>query len=358
LKEKYVRNIITLKIILGIISYALIIFFALFFSLVKEKLLIIAILGAAVIFDSFMYFFRYMFRLEEKMEYEGILMAAEAFLRLAVLMIMINSGIKLIGVIIVSLAVLSASILNFTINLFVFLRKNRFSIFQADFMFCKYLLKSSFPFVSICILSLLNFRINIMIISYLKGDFSVGLYNANYKLLEQFLLIPIMFSAAVLPTFSRLSDSLPVLMDFLRRSVIFLFSAAIILVALCYFSGVQVVNTVYGSSFRNAGIYLYMISWVLVPFFLKSVMEKLLLCLRKQNAILIIYSAGAVLNTLLNLFLVSRFGINGASLGIAISESLVVIAFFVYIRKLPVVKRVADSILDIEASGVINESVY
>src|SRR3989338_5257876 len=60
--ERYVNNIVTLKIFLSIFIYAVIIALAYVFSFGTEKFWMILILGMSVILDSFMYFFRSLFR--------------------------------------------------------------------------------------------------------------------------------------------------------------------------------------------------------------------------------------------------------------------------------------------------------
>ncbi|MFH1508141.1 MAG: flippase [Candidatus Omnitrophota bacterium] len=359
LKEKYINNIITLKIFLGVFIFGAIYFFATIFSLGRNAVsAAIIILGASVIFDSFMYFFRSIFRVEETMEYEGILLLIEGVLKLAVIVIAIRFGLNIPGVILISLAMLAVSLINFTVNLVIFTRKNPNLAFSFDLWFWLSILKSAAPFMSISILTFLNFRINIIALSLIKGDYSAGLYNANYRLLEQILLLPIAFSAASLPAFSRLSASLGSLNSFLRKVFFLALFVSISLIISCYLFGAQIINLIYGESFQDAGIYLGMLSWVLLPFFVKAVIEKLLFGLRKQGALLFIYLSGSGLNILLNIILIPSIGINGASFGTFICELLIVLTCILLFRKSLTGSISSAEIMNVKKDNIINESAY
>lgn len=65
------------------------------------------------------------------------------------------------------------------------------------------LVKASLPFATLSILGLIYFRIDTVMLQYLKGPGDVGLYSAAYRLFELLLMIPWAFSFALLPVFSE-----------------------------------------------------------------------------------------------------------------------------------------------------------
>ena len=333
LQGKYVNNIITLKILIGLISYLVIILTAWRLSVDIEKSWIIMILGASVILDSFMYFFRCLFRVKETMEYEGLLMIIEALLKLGVILLAIKSEINISRVILISFALLVVSILNFIVNLISFCLKNKTFSFSIDKVFWPYLLKTGFPFAFVYILSLLNFRIDIIMLSLMKGDEAAGWYSANYKLLEQLILIPITLSAVYLPVFSRLSDTFGKLHTIFIRTVPFLLLLGISLIAIINFFKIDIIRIVYGKEFESASQYIFILSWVLIPYFFKPIVEKLLYALGKQATLCFIYSSGILGNIILNIILIPRWGINGASFATFIFETLIVLSCIIlYLR--------------------------
>lgn len=324
--KEYINNIVSLKIVLAAISLAAIILCVFCFSLGIIKSLVIVILGISVILDSFTYFFRCLFRVKGTMEYEGILMAVEATLKLAAILIVAKCSINAQEVILTSSALLLASLFNLCINYSIFLSSLRSILISFNIRYWMYLLRQSYPFALILILCFYNFRIDTVMLSLIKTDAAAGLYNANYKIIEQALLIPVTFSIVSFPVFSKYSDSIKISGLFISRIIFPAVFLSIILITLFYLYGNWIIRTIYGMEFLEARQYLFMQSWIILPFFLKSVLEKLLLGLRRQSAVLIAYFTGMILKIPLNLFLIPHMGINGASLGTLICESFMVCA--------------------------------
>ncbi|NOZ63518.1 MAG: oligosaccharide flippase family protein, partial [Caldiserica bacterium] len=52
-------------------------------------------------------------------------------------------------------------------------------------------------------------RIDTVMLGFMKGDVSVALYNAAYRLMEVLVFIPASFSGALLPVISRYFKSSP-----------------------------------------------------------------------------------------------------------------------------------------------------
>lgn len=65
-------------------------------------------------------------------------------------------------------------------------------------------LKGSAPYGLLGVLGLLYFRIDTVILSYLRGNFETGIYGVSYRFLEAVTFIPTAFSAALFPVFSKL----------------------------------------------------------------------------------------------------------------------------------------------------------
>ncbi len=118
--DKYISNILMIKVLLGLICYCFIAVLAYLFSFGTVKFWIIVFLGASIILDSFMYFFRCLFRVKETMEYEAVLMVIEAILKFTVVLMAIKLRLNITGAIIISIAFLLSSAINFLVNLAAF----------------------------------------------------------------------------------------------------------------------------------------------------------------------------------------------------------------------------------------------
>lgn len=70
-------------------------------------------------------------------------------------------------------------------------------------------IKGSLPYGVLGVLGLLYFRIDTILLSYLRGSFETGIYGAAYKFLEAVTFIPSALSLAMFPVFARIHESSP-----------------------------------------------------------------------------------------------------------------------------------------------------
>lgn len=71
----------------------------------------------------------------------------------------------------------------------------------------KQVLAGSLPYGLLTVLGLLYFRIDAILLSYLKGSFETGIYGAAYRFLDAVIFIPSAFSMALFPVLSRIHES-------------------------------------------------------------------------------------------------------------------------------------------------------
>jgi len=271
------------------------------------------------------------------MEKEAVLMIGEVFLKLAILLFIINYIKGSSGVLLVSVAFLCVSILNLSISFLVFVLHNRVPRFRLDNKTWFYLFKNGLPIAGVCVLCLINFRINVIMLSTMKSDIVAGFYNADLKLIEQVLIIPMTFSFVVLPFFSRLLGSLNIIRALLAKIFICLFCMGILSVICFYLFGQRIVNVIYGNGFEDAANHIALFSWVLVPFFLKPVIEKVFYIIGKQVLLLGVYLVACALNIALNNIMIPKFGMKGAIITTFSVESVMIVGagllLFLFISK-------------------------
>lgn len=71
----------------------------------------------------------------------------------------------------------------------------------------KKIIIGSLPYGLLSVLGLLYFRIDAILLSYMKGSFETGIYGAAYRFLEAVIFIPSAFSLALFPVLSRAHDA-------------------------------------------------------------------------------------------------------------------------------------------------------
>lgn len=78
---------------------------------------------------------------------------------------------------------------------------------SVEFSTLKKVLIGSLPYGLLTILGLLYFRIDTVMLSFLRGNFEVGLYGAVYRFLEAVIFIPSAFFSALFPVLAKLHDT-------------------------------------------------------------------------------------------------------------------------------------------------------
>jgi O-antigen/teichoic acid export membrane protein len=68
------------------------------------------------------------------------------------------------------------------------------------------ILKGSLPYGLLGVLGLLYFKVDAILLSYLKGSYETGIYGAGFKFLEAVVFIPSAISTALFPVLAKLHE--------------------------------------------------------------------------------------------------------------------------------------------------------
>lgn len=192
--------------------------------------------------------------------------------------------------------------------------------FKFDVKIWKYLLRESWPIALTATFIMIYTRIDQLMLYQMKGDAALGSYSAVVKITEMFTIIPGAFMASVFPLFSRYFVSSGRMLE-KAYTLSFKYMSAIILplvVGMCFFAE-PVVRLVYGQQYVSAASTLQILMWSEIFVFVGIVHLNLLISVGLQKMDFLFTSTGAVVNIVLNLILIPRYGIAGAALATVIS---------------------------------------
>ncbi|MFC1699003.1 flippase [Candidatus Omnitrophota bacterium] len=321
--KKYLKNIISLKLFLAFIVGLLIIGISLILPRLKELLPVILLVLGAYTIELYTFLFRAIFRTYEKMEIEALTLILEGVLKVGVFLILTR-------VLELSLLLLAVILIfsNLVILLFsIGLTRAKFLApgFSLDLQFCRSLLKRTLPFALIFFFGLVNFKIDIIMVAQMMADEFTGWYSAAVKLVEPVLVIPISVAVAFFPAFSRSNknfraDLLPLFKSAAKILLFLGLSMAIILNLLAKL----VLGLTFGADFLSSVLVLRILSWTLLPLFMKFFLERFLLSVGISRVLFVSYFIGTLLNIALNFTLGLPFGLLGIALATLISEILIV----------------------------------
>ena len=176
-------------------------------------------------------------------------------------------------------------------------------------------------------------RIDQVMLHKMVNDQVLGNYVAAVRLTELINLFPIAVMASLFPILSQTAQD----EDRFRRYLQLSFRALMAIVfgmciVMTLFSG-PIVHLLYGVKFVAAGPLLAVLIWSEVPVFFGVVVSNGLVAKNLQNYIPISTGIGAVVNVVLNLCLIPRWGAMGSAWATNISYTLAGILFFLVFQR-------------------------
>jgi len=321
LAEDYIANISLIKILLGLITFVLIIIIAYILGYNQQTIQIVAFIALYTIFSAFSQLFYAVFQANEKMEYPSLGNIISSILLLIGVFSAIYYGFNIYqfsqiytitGAIVLFYAILMYSV--------------RFSFpkIKFDWNLWKSLIKEAWPFAITGISINLYLYIDTIILSLIQGQEAVGFYNAAYRLIMVLLFIPVIFNNALFPLMSKFfissKEALNLTFDKLFKIMILIgFPIGIETVLIAN----KVINLIYGSQYQGAVIALQILIWSTFLIFARSPFERLLESSNKQLSVTKIFVLGGSFNAISNIILIPLFSYVGAALITVLTDVLV-----------------------------------
>jgi O-antigen/teichoic acid export membrane protein len=199
---------------------------------------------------------------------------------------------------------------------------------------CRRLLREAAPFALTLALGLIYFKVDVVMLSAMKGSEAVGWYSAAFRLLEGLVYLSAAFVSTMFPTLSRLQEtSVESLRSTTRRAtdlvVAFSLPAAVALVML---SG-PIIDLLYGEGYAESVPALHWIGASLFFVFVNNFLASVLGAVDRQKACFWVTLAGVVLNISLNLALIPRLAHVGAAVATAITQIAVTALLFALVLR-------------------------
>lgn len=191
------------------------------------------------------------------------------------------------------------------------------------------LLRDSWPLILSGIVISIYMKIDQVMIKEMMDAQAVGQYAAAVRISEAWYFIPMVIASSLFPAIinaKKISEELYYAR--LQKLYDFMVWMAIAIALPMTFLSDWVINLLYGEQYNQAGGVLMILFWAGINVALGIAWSKWMLNENKQNIALYGHVLGAILNILLNLYLIEAYGIKGAA--IATLASYWISALFVY----------------------------
>lgn len=215
-----------------------------------------------------------------------------------------------------------------------------------DFKLWKYFFKETLPMGTMLVLGIIYFRIDALLLSFLKTPTAVGIYGAPYKVVDILLTLPAMFLGNVFPAITTEVTNNKERFNYLfQKSFDFLAIAAFgIIAGVCALSA-PIMTLIAGEKFSadytvsffshpaTSSLILQILVFAVAISYLTNLFESTIVAAGRQKKLIVPKLIFLVFNVVLNLILIPKYSYLGAAFITVLTEILVIsVAAFILSR--------------------------
>jgi len=194
--------------------------------------------------------------------------------------------------------------------------RNKISILLYHFQFrlIKQILTVALAFSFVSLLGSILTNSDIYMLGLWKTPQEIGFYAAGQRLYQFFLVIPTILSMALFPIFSRLNNNHDEFSSMLQRSIKTAITIGIPVTVGGIMFASQIIQTVLGAAYLPAVPIFQVLIIMIVISFPSVVLSHAIFATNKQNILVKASIIGAIINIILNIFLILHFGAIGSAI--------------------------------------------
>ena len=325
--NKYLTNYAILRIIFASIAILVINLIVTYLNYSKETILVIRIISFSLIPTTIIRLYFSTFISFEKPLYICIISLISNLLRLVISFTAVLFQCTIIHLAIIYSTVEFLSLIMSTFIIIRFLPKYKVDI---NLKFALSEIIRAFPFLGIGILTMLDARSDILIISLFFTETDVGYYTAVYTILGGLTLISEAIQKSIFPIVVKFQKSSPTKLKeigfFLSKYVLIVTVPLSILV---FIFSEELVSLLFGNKFQETTILLKILIWTFISYSLTIILSSLLIARDKEKFVGISLLVSGIFSVILDLIFVQFFGVTGIAL-IRLLSSLIMFILCLY----------------------------
>jgi len=321
LAGKYLVNVTIIKLILVVITLILISITINILGYPKQTIEIVYIMSISTILSSFTNLFNSIFQALEKIYLISVGRIIYSVLIFVGTIIAMNLQFDIVLFVTIYLI---TNIIVLCYSIIVYRRKLVVPTIEFNWNLWAMMLKESIPFWLTSLFVIVYFRIDMIMLSVMKGDSVVGWYAASYRLIDALSIIPSVLMTIMYPVFSKLHlNSKNVLSFAFEKSFNFLIIIATPIGIGTTLLADKIIILIYGTEYAPSIIALKILIWAGFLTITSWAPATLLNSINKQRTLMIITSIGAILNICLNYMLIPTISYKGAGIATVVAELIV-----------------------------------
>lgn len=205
-----------------------------------------------------------------------------------------------------------------------------------------HLVRLALPLAGTLLLNYLYFRLDVLLLSWLKTDVDVARYSLAYRVLEGLMVLPSYVMLALFPAIARAEFDRPRLAITVGTALSALEAAALPLAALMAMFSPEIVILLGGHKYAPAAPALAILAVALAISYVAGVFGSALMALGRQRTLFWLALAPLGVNLVMNLLLIPPLGASGAAIAVGLSEAVglaVVGGYYIRVAGAPIQPR-------------------
>jgi O-antigen/teichoic acid export membrane protein len=321
----------SLKMALGLIMLVVVMISAAFGAVPTDMRLLVGMAGVFAILNAVMVHARYVFRAFEVMKYEALSVILE---KGSVVVLCALSFLLAARAEVFMGAYLLAYLLSAGCTLWMVVRvSGPIAVTLGARSLWREVLKPALPFAFMGVFTVIYYRSGTLMLQWITGDETlVGYYNAGYRLVEAFALLPAMIVMPLYPTFARDSGDRKEIFRLVEKSLRAILSISLMIaVPLTLFQN-EFTLLFFGENFGPAAPSLGIIVFTMVPVGMGWLFSYLAGAINRQRQMNYFIGAITMANLILNAALIERWGVFGAAVTTLVTEGAITISALWVVR--------------------------
>ncbi len=320
-KREFLGSAFVIKIIAGFVTTVLVIISSFIWAQDDVSKILILILSGTFIFNAFQ-IINYEFQARIKSKYPSIIaFVITVILNTLKIIIIVNGK----GVIYLAFVLLLESILYAIFYWIAYEKKIEKNIFNWKFdkNIAITLLKDSWPLIFTSAFALIYSRIDQVLIKYMTDAKSVGIYSSAVTIAEVWYFIPTIIVLSLFPAIiNAKKTSEEMYRSRIKKLSLLLLGLSIVVAIVTNIFAPIIIKIIYGNAFMGSVIILKIYVWAGVGTFVGMLVTNYLIAENKKGILALVNFIPMIINVILNLMLIPKYGIIGSAYATLISYIL------------------------------------
>lgn len=319
-KDDKINNLFSLRTYVSVVIFILTIALGIFLRFDTKVIFYIALTSCVIFYNSISGLFLIVSSVKEKAWKASII----SVITNAVLIALLIGAVLLSGRLLAVFAVTGIMYIVYA-GLYVILLKKEVKKLTLRFepRAWKNVLSKSVVFILISFFAGLYFKLDIYLLTKLKGIGEVGIYSAGYKFLEAFMFIVASYNLISLPGLKKAFDGGGSLVKkkIMKDAVFVLFIGSAVAAGVSLI-GPFILPFLLKGHYADSVKVMSIVIWALPIILVSSIFLNILYVLKKTSIVLVIFIAQVVINFVLNMLLIPHFSYFASSYITLTSEIL------------------------------------